>query len=177
MLISCKSSKPPLLGPSAKINSKKQDQPSTEETAAEAINLKHDIELQRLLKESHLLNRSLASNLTHSSRHEAIDLRMQSLGARSSLFKQAKMPLSHHRGIIAKSNQREASRRKEARENGIILEQENRKKGAKNVRRERGVGAPTVGKFKDGTLKLSRQDISVIQGTQNSREMARRKGR
>ncbi|ERF69132.1 hypothetical protein EPUS_01088 [Endocarpon pusillum Z07020] len=171
------SSKPPLLGASAKINGKRQDQPSAEETAAEAINLKHDIELQRLLKESHFLNRSLGSNLTPSSRHKAIDVRMQSLGAKSSLFKQAKMPLSHHKGIIARNNQRKASRRTEAKENGIVLEKDNKERDAKNVRRERGVGAPTVGKFKDGTLKLSRQDISAIQGTQSSRYVARRNAR
>jgi Domain of unknown function (DUF4602) len=147
---------------------RKQDQPSAEDTAAEAVNLKHDLELQRLLNESHLLTRSSGSTLTHTHRHKALDLRIQSLGAKSSLFKQAKMPLSHHRGIIAKADQREASRRREAKENGIILEQEIKERSAKKARRERGVGAPTIGRFKDGTLKLNRRDISEIQGPQSS---------
>jgi Domain of unknown function (DUF4602) len=154
---------------------KRQDQSLTEDTAAEAVNLKNDLELQRLLKESHLLSRSSGSTLTHTHRHKALDLRMQSLGAKSSLFRQAKMPLSHHRGIIAKADQREASRRREAKENGIILEQEIKKRGAKKGRRERGVGAPTIGKFKDGTLKLNRRDISEIQGPQSSQRVSRKR--
>lgn len=102
---------------------------------------------------------------------------MQSLGAKSSLFTQVKMPLSHHRGIIAKAKQREASRRKEAKENGIVLEKKSKEGSAKNVRRERGVGGPAIGKFKDGTLKLSRRDVSDIQGPQKGQGTARKRRR
>lgn len=169
------SAKPPVLDDSIIITNQKQDQPSTEENAAEVINLKHDLELQRLLKESHLLDTTSGSTLAHSHRHKAIDLRIQSLGGKSSLFTQAKMPLSHRRGIIARASQREAFRRKEAKENGVILEKEGKEKGARPLRRERAVGEPTIGKFKDGTLKLSRRDISDIKGPQSGPNAGRKR--
>lgn len=159
--------KPPGLDGRIVINDGEKDQ-HKKESAAESINLKHDLELQRLLKESHLLDGS-SGPLTHTQRHKAIDLRMQSLGAKTSLFTQAKMPLSHRRGIIAKAAQKEAKRRKEAKENGIILEKEARQRHVKSVKRDRGVGGPTVGKFKNGELKLSRRDIRDIQGSERSR--------
>jgi Domain of unknown function (DUF4602) len=155
----------------------KKDLDSSEETGAEAINLKHDLELQRLLKESHLLDRSSESTLTHTNHHKAIDLRMQSLGAKTSLFTQSKMPLSHRRGIIAKASLKEATRRKEAKENGIVLEKEVKARNGKSVRRERGVGAPTVGKFQGGTLKLSRRDISDIEGPRKTQRVAGKRRR
>ena len=121
---------------------------------SEALNLKHDLDLQRLLKESHLLEQARTSSVPGSHRHKAIDMRMQSLGSKDSLFHQEKMPLSHRRGITAKAASREAMRRKEARENGIILERAaaNRKSSG---RRERAVDVPAVGRFRGGTLQLS----------------------
>lgn len=73
--------------------------------------------------------------------------------------------MSHRKGIIAKQAQREDTRRREARENGIILEKAKMgiKKGS-DGKRDRGVGAPSVGKFSSGTLKLSKKDISEIEG-------------
>ena len=73
------------------------------------------------------------------------------------------MPIAHRKGIVAKAASREASRRKEAVENGIILERV--KMAAKpEQRRERGVDAPGVGKFRGGTLKLSKGDVKAIEG-------------
>jgi hypothetical protein len=79
------------------------------------------------------------------------------------------MPMAHRRGIISKQNEREEKRRKEAKENGIILEQAKMitKKGS-DGKRDRGVGAPGVGKFSGGTLKLSKKDIFEIEGPRNS---------
>ena len=154
---------------------KKHDQDSTEERAAEVVNLKHDLDLQRLLKESHLLDRSSDSTLSHSDRHRAIDLRMQSLGAKSSLFTQDKMRLAHRRGILIKANQKEATRRKEAKENGIILEKQATETNRKSVSRARGIGGPAIGKFEGGTLKLSRKDIDDIQGPGSSQRIARKR--
>lgn len=79
------------------------------------------------------------------------------------------MPMSHRRGIIAKQSDREEKRRKEARENGIILEkaQMGAKKGS-GGKRDRGVGVPGVGKLSGGTLKLSKKDIFEIEGPQKS---------
>jgi hypothetical protein len=139
-----------------------------EDDASEAANLKRDLELQRFLKESHLLDSSTGRTLNGKNRHKAVDLRMQALGSTASILKQEKMPLSHRKGITAKQTEREETRRKEARENGIILEKPkpkmNTKKGSGGGKRDRGVGAPGVGKFKGGMLKLSKKDIFDIEG-------------
>jgi hypothetical protein len=89
---------------------------------------------------------------------------MQSLGSNNSLFEQQKMPMSHRVGIKGKAMKREASRRREAKENGIILEKPNFKSKNALKKRERGVGVPAVGKFIAGTLKLSNRDVMSITG-------------
>ena len=138
------------------------------EDYSEALNLKHDLDLQRLLRESHLLNRATASSSPGTLRHKAVDMRMQSLGSKASVFHQERMPLAHRRGILAKATAREVGRRKEARENGIILEKASgRSKAAE--RRERAVDVPAIGKFRGGTLKLSKKDVFEIQGAARSR--------
>ncbi|PGH06145.1 hypothetical protein GX51_02533 [Blastomyces parvus] len=146
---------------------------ATEDQAMDAENLKNDLALQRLLKESHLLDSADDLNPTGAKRHRAIDLRMQSAGAKSSIFSQAKMPMSHRKGIIGKASKKEETRRKEAKESGIILEKPsfstvgkkpNGRGGGSAVRRERGIGNPSVGKFTGGTLRLSKKDILDIQG-------------
>lgn len=129
--------------------------------------MKHDLALQRLLKESHLLDPSSYKGTTAApegkGRLKALDLRLQDLGAKKTATEQVKMPLAHRKGIVAKAAGREVSRRKEAVENGIILERA--KQIAKpEKRRERGIGAPEVGKFRSGTLKLSSNDVKAIQG-------------
>lgn len=75
------------------------------------------------------------------------------------------MPISHRKGIVAKETEREEKRRREARENGIILEKAKMKsKKGSDGKRERGVGGPVVGKFSGGTLRLSKRDIHDIEG-------------
>jgi hypothetical protein len=103
-------------------------------------------------------------------------MRLQALGSKTSILKQEKMPMAHRKGIVAKQNEREEKRRRQARENGIILEKA--KMGSKKSsdgKRDRGVGAPGVGKFSGGTLKLSKKDISDIEGPR--RNAAGRGGR
>ena len=96
-------------------------------------------------------------------------MRLQTLGSKTSIFKQEKMPMSHRKGIISKQTEREDKRRKEAKKNGIILEKAKMgtKKGS-DGKRDRGVGAPGVGKFSGGTLKLSKKDIFDIEGPKSS---------
>jgi hypothetical protein len=79
------------------------------------------------------------------------------------------MPMKHRKGIVAKASEREDRRRREARENGIILEKA--KMGGKKReagKRDRGVGAPGVGRFSRGTLKLSKKDVFEIEGPRRS---------
>ncbi|KAI2626644.1 hypothetical protein GGR54DRAFT_591739 [Hypoxylon sp. NC1633] len=135
--------------------------------------LKNDLALQRLLSESHLFAGSQGQgegSTEHKgrNRHLATDLRLAALGSKASIYKQAKMPMAHRKGIVAAADARETKRRREARENGIILERpasQGSVKGKGQVRkREKAVDAPAVGRLRNGMLKLSRKDINEIQG-------------
>lgn len=147
------------------------------EDESETLNLKHDLDLQRLLKESHLFERGRSSADTTASgvqRHKATDLRIQNLGGRGSLFDQEKMPMSHRKGIQGRKRMREGKRRDEAKENDIVLEKKQRTK-ATTGKRERTVDAPGLGRFRGGTLKLSKSEIAGMQGP--SRSPGRRRGK
>ncbi|KAI2471412.1 hypothetical protein F4781DRAFT_110682 [Annulohypoxylon bovei var. microspora] len=133
--------------------------------------LKSDLALQRLLSESHLFSKSGHSegSMEHAgrNRHVATDLRLAALGSKTSIYKQTKMPMAHRKGIAAAATTRESKRRKEARENGIILERPASGTGKGNMKmrkREAAVDAPAVGKLRNGMLQLSRKDITEIQG-------------
>lgn len=163
------SSRPPAIDEIfSKATRKSTKDANSEETGTEAANLKNDLALQRLLKESHLLDPSSFSKTTSApegrSRIKALDMRLQDLGAKSSALDQEKMPLSHRKGITAKSASREANRRKEAVENGIILEKQ--KFAAKSMKkRDRGIAGPGIGKFQGGTLRLTSRDVKSIEGS------------
>ncbi|OCK82755.1 hypothetical protein K432DRAFT_292558 [Lepidopterella palustris CBS 459.81] len=164
------SSKPPSFNTT--ISKATQSAPAVLDDDIEALNLKNDLALQRLLRESHLLDGSTsaaANTLAPSgaNRQRALDMRLQTLGSKRSILTQKNMPMSHRKGIVAKATQREESRRKEAKENGIILEAATKMKKAER-RRERGIGGPGVGKFNGGTLKLSRKDVESIQGSRSN---------
>lgn len=161
-----KSSKPPTSTSGHPVRAKKAAEIATDDPS-EAANLKHDLALQRLLKESHLLDaESFKGNLPTpegKGKLKALDLRLKDLGAKESVLKQEKMPLSHRRGIVSKAADREERRRKDAAENGVVLEKI--KKTSRVPRfREKGVGGPAVGRFKGGTLKLNSRDLRSIQG-------------
>lgn len=81
------------------------------------------------------------------------------------------MPMSHRKGISAKAQQREQKRRSEAKEAGIVLEKETgkKKKGAREADKDRGVGGPSVGKFRGGMLTLSKKDVRDITGSGGGR--------
>lgn len=163
------------------------------EDETSAALLRNDLALQRLLSESHLFTASPlggggsgGSNLTEHAgrnRHLATDLRLAALGSKGSIYKQAKMPMAHRKGIVAAAETREARRRREARENGIVLEKptvgvhegwtglksKNKKTkgtGAGGSRmRDAAVDAPAVGKLRNGMLQLSKKDVQTIQGS------------
>ncbi|KAI0999723.1 hypothetical protein K3495_g8474 [Podosphaera aphanis] len=160
------SSKPPQTVPS---NISIPKQAEDESGATEAANLKKDLALQRLLAESHLLDSAQDLVIQGKNRHVATDLRIQALGSKYSILKQAKMPMSHRKGINTKLAERESKRRKEAKENGIVLEKATKgNKKSPEIKRDRGFGAPIVGKFSRGKLQLSKKDISEIEGPRKS---------
>lgn len=78
------------------------------------------------------------------------------------------MPLAQRKGILAKAADREGSRRQTAQENGIILEKAVKGKRKDDSRRQRSIGAPSVGKFQGGMLKLSKKDVAEIEGPKKS---------
>ncbi|PWY70209.1 hypothetical protein BO70DRAFT_416115 [Aspergillus heteromorphus CBS 117.55] len=162
-------SKPPSSVEQTTVKRLKKDKDAEgEDNATDADNLKNDLALQRLLKESHLLDSASELAPTGKNRIKALDLRMQELGAKASLYKQ-NMPSSHRRGIKAKAGMKEDKRRREARENGIILEKPAPKSSSTSTkRRERGVGGPSIGKFAGGALNLSKRDVAAIQGPRRS---------
>jgi hypothetical protein len=162
VLTRIQSSRPPREVDRAAMTQSKEG--SDDEGSSEALNLKHDLDLQRLLKESHLLEQAKASSGVGVHRHKAVDMRLQTLGSKGSMFQQEKMPLAHRKGILAKAASRDASRRKEAKDSGIILEKASSTSRSRDLRRERTVDVPAIGKFRDGTLRLSKKDVMDIQG-------------
>ncbi|KAF5668909.1 swr1-complex 5 [Fusarium heterosporum] len=141
--------------------------------------LAQDLELRRLLAESHLLAPALSASGTTvapkafaagRTRQKATDLRVQALGSKVSIHKQEKMPMNMRKGIVAAADARETKRRREAKENGIILERETSKKKA--GRRDRGrdiaVDRPGVGRLRGAELRLSDKDIKGIEGARDA---------
>ncbi|KAF5717782.1 swr1-complex 5 [Fusarium mundagurra] len=136
--------------------------------------LAQDLELRRLLAESHLLAPAISASgttiapkafATGRTRQKATDLRVQALGSKMSIHKQEKMPMNMRKGIIAAADAREAKRRREAKENGVILERETGKKKGRRVRgRDVAVDRPGVGRLKGAELRLSDKDIKSIEG-------------
>ncbi|KXS98242.1 hypothetical protein AC578_6275 [Pseudocercospora eumusae] len=159
------SSKPPAEQGPVKLTTKAAKS-SIEDDSSEVANLKKDVALQRLLKESHLLDPSSFRGSTGpegKDRIKALDMRLQDLGAKTSAIQQENMPMSMRKGISGKAASREASRRKEAAENGIILEKFKRRSKSEKPR-VRGVTGPGIGKMQGSTLKLSARDVRSIQG-------------
>ncbi|KAI1433951.1 hypothetical protein GGR50DRAFT_451902 [Xylaria sp. CBS 124048] len=170
------SSRPPLpTNTSSSTSQHKKGKQTTAEEDAPSL-LKNDLALQRLLAESHLFSSAAAKNGSTTAdttehvgrnRHLATDLRLVALGSKSSIHKQAKMPMSFRKGIQAAAEGRESKRRREAKENGIVLERPGlgSKKGAKGRRTgpSRDIDAPAVGRLSNGMLKLSKKDIASIE--------------
>ncbi|KAJ5785790.1 uncharacterized protein N7503_011002 [Penicillium pulvis] len=142
-------SRPPSLGD---VPTKTAEPVTKEEEEEDKDNFKHDLALQRLLRESHLLEDASDLAPTGKNRLKALDLRMQSLGAKTSLYDQ-KMPDAHRRGIKSKAASKDAKRRLEAKENGIILEKPSKITKSNSARRERGIGGSSIGKFSGAHLE------------------------
>lgn len=166
----------PLQSQDQKPPSKSKAKVNKEDDEEEATNLKNDLALQRLLSESHLISKDDSSGFdpTGKSRHKALDLRLQALGSKESLFAQQKMPMHMRKGVVKKRSEREQKRRQDAKDAGIILEREVRVKKQEG-RRERAVDAPAVGSFKKGLLTLNRRDLMDLQGSRGRGPKGRKK--
>ncbi|KAF3916900.1 hypothetical protein ABW21_db0201527 [Orbilia brochopaga] len=165
------SAKPPSSNTTTSSSSKPTSAKDTEEAAADAANLQNDIALRRLLSESHLLD----STLSHASarhRQQALESRIVGLGgtALSKLDGTAsRTPMAIRKGMSRKQEAREEKVRTAARDSGIVLAKSQMKKKKRKLKangssssskRDRGVGGPTVGKFRRGALVLSQRDVA-----------------
>ncbi|KAI0481418.1 hypothetical protein F4859DRAFT_474623 [Xylaria cf. heliscus] len=183
------SSRPPLATEASSFSTSKKGKTATAEEDAPSL-LKNDLALQRLLAESHLFSSAAAksgggsrdgdpgtNNTTEHvgrNRHLATDLRLSALGSKASIYRQEKMPMAFRKGIQAAAEGREAKRRREARENGIVLERPGGgggalgKKGVVAGKKRKGpsraVDAPAVGRLNGGMLRLGKRDIADIEG-------------
>ena len=174
------SSKPPTSSTPGAPNTAKPSRTSVDtnkaEDQADLLNASHDATLSRLLHTSDLLTPSGASQSTPKSNHALLQrLLSTNLPQPSEPQVRQKMPISHARGIAAKQLRAEQTRRREAREAGIILERPNGTNRSGNgddrERKKRrtaaGISAPGIGKFERGsaTVRLSERDVSAIQGS------------
>lgn len=151
--------------------------------------LANDLALQRLISESHILASSNPFNAVGSrggtggsaseagakaftegrTRKLTADLRLQKLGSKESIFTQQKMPMGMRKGIHAAREEKEAKRRREAKENGIILERPTQEgSGKKKGRRSKGRGdlavdMPGMGRFRNGELRLNKRDVKAVE--------------
>ncbi|KAM0704664.1 hypothetical protein Q7P35_007450 [Cladosporium inversicolor] len=149
-------------------------------------NIQNDLALQRLLKESHLLDANTFSASGNAScvpegaaRLKALDMRIRDLGGKKSHLEQDRMPIAFRKGMVAKASEREDKRRTEAKENGIILERFGAKTaggagaatrgGGKERKRAIGTGGPDIGTFRGATLRLSKNDIKGMEGSSSKR--------
>jgi hypothetical protein len=91
-------------------------------------------------------------------------MRVQALGAKESILSQAKMPMSMRKGIVGAAATKEDKRRREARENGIILEREVKKAKTmkKKGRGDRPVDLPAVGRMRGAELRVSAREARAI---------------
>lgn len=104
-------------------------------------------------------------------------MRIRTLGAKDSVLAQAKMPMSMRKGIIKSAETKEEKRRREARENGIILERKAPKKGSVKKRGEREVGLPSVGRMRGAELRISAREIRAIENEGRRPDKGRRRWR
>lgn len=178
ILKSFMSSKPPSILPPSELETKKKkkkgkkaapdDSTADEDPTTEATLLKNDLALQRLLRESHLLDASSATlEATGKNRLKAIESRVQALGGKD--ITGQKHPMAVRKGMDAAKRLKEEKRRKHAKEAGIVLEKEVRvkKMSEREKTRDRGFG-PSVGRFRNGTLVLSKRDVMDIEGRTGS---------
>lgn len=158
--------------------------------------LANDLALQRLIAESHILS-AAGGNASHylSSaaaetekntrafaegriRKKTTDMRMQALGAKGSVLEQEKMPMNMRKGINKAAETYEQKRRREARENGIILEKASGKGkggktggngggggGGKKRSGDRPVDMPGIGKMRGAQLTISKRDIRSMENS------------
>lgn len=119
--------------PDENAHKRKTENPSgnaSDEEDNEAENLKNDLELQRFLKESHLLN-AFDSNsydddtIVGKARSRTLEMRLKTIsatnGRHQKLNKLEKVPINIRKGMINKHMKKIAQHEQEARDGGVVL--------------------------------------------------------
>ncbi|KAJ8086518.1 hypothetical protein PM082_005341 [Marasmius tenuissimus] len=167
--------------------SQKSEKPSTaEDEADERTNMENDALLHRLVH-TKLLSGSLNSelDLSHAQRQKALSGRVLELSGGAKLGRGEKLVKRDERnkasksvreGLVRKEKERQKAQLEEAKNLGTYHPKlkrlfEDTLTENKPKKRQRGLQMG-VGKFSGGTLKLSREEISRVQG-QSSRGRAR----
>lgn len=77
--------------------------------------------------------------------------------------------MNMRKGMVAARVAGEAKRRKEAKENGVVLEREvGVKKVKKRARRDDAVDRPGIGRMKGAQLRISERDVQSIENTRDT---------
>ncbi|KAG5519788.1 hypothetical protein PMAC_000061 [Pneumocystis sp. 'macacae'] len=142
---------------------------------SENFQLKNDIVLQRLLKESHFLKKGSNSSTFSlepigKQRHKIIENRIKLLGGKD-VFKE-KIPFKIRLGMKFKAKIRSEIAKKKAKEAGIIraLPTSRSKKG----KRSYGLNEITIGKYCKGMIILSQEDIKGVSSISGSNRRNKR---
>jgi Domain of unknown function (DUF4602) len=125
----------------------------------ERENLKNDVALQRLLRESNILAEYHDRDDPGRLRHRTIESRISHLGGKEG--PKGNIPLRIRKGIETAKVQRQEKKEREAQEAGLIMPKKRKVKPVKT--RERGLNTKSgVGKFKNGMLQVSEREIRKI---------------
>ncbi|KAK3942954.1 protein FAF1 [Diplogelasinospora grovesii] len=190
------SSKPPTASTSTSLATTQQKKPENREDGGgddedSAAFLANDLALQRLISESHILS-AAGGNSSHylsttaaenglnkrafaegRTRKKTTDLRVLALGAKESMLEQRKMPMSMRKSIQQSRTEKEAKRRREAKENGIILERPQfkatKRRGGGSAGMRDKVDMPAVGKMRGAELRISARDVRAIESSGRGR--------
>lgn len=155
-MLTAQSSKLPKSANSKKVVQEAEAEASSDE---ERENLKDDIALQRLLRESNILAEYNDSDDPGRLRRRTLDSRISHLGGKE--VPKGNIPLRIQKGIETAKIRRQAKGEREAKEAGLVLPKKRKTKAGKT--RERGLNTKSgVGKFKNGWLQVSEREIRRI---------------
>lgn len=135
----------------------------SESTSVEQQLLKHDAELQKLLRESSLLKST--DDIQSQNRQKSLQLHLETLGFNQVGDKPGNVPMAIQVGISRKRRQRQQKLIEEAKAANIVLPKsalDQNKKPKRKKWGESGLHELSVGKFQSGCLKISKSKIKAI---------------
>lgn len=169
------SGKIPKLGLVPVTSSKKSNGNASDDEDSED-DLRKDKELQRLLRESHLLHEQCGTSLETQGkiRQKAIAQQLISNGAAAPAAR--KMPIGMRKGIQAAARKREAAQDKYKRDAGIVGARKSSSTSATassvfstqqkhNKKQNKTLHELNLGKYKNGKLSITRKEIDRINAT------------